>query len=56
VAAKVDWLARGLPREGDKAGERRAIDDVVTAGPALKTAVVTTPEGVLLGVVRRADL
>ncbi len=132
VPGKVDWLARGLPREGDKAGERRAIDvvrdDVVTArldervgdvrqrveasdygfglvvgesatllgrlrratlegdpnaraepvmepGPStvradtaidvlrerlasrgLSTAVVTTPEGVLLGIVRRADL
>ncbi len=132
VPGKVDWLARGLPREGTKAGERRAIDvardDVVTArldervgdvrqrveashygfafvvgenvtllgrlrraslegdpnaraeavmepGPStvradtaidvlrerlasrgLSTAVVTTPEGVLLGVVRRADL
>ena len=132
VPSKVDWLARGLPREGTKAAERRAIDavrdDVVTArlhepvgevrarvaasdygfafvvapgrtllgrlrkaaleadpdalaeelmdaGPStvradtplhelrerlekrdLKTAVVTNPEGVLLGVVRRGDL
>jgi CBS domain-containing protein len=34
VAGKADWLARGLPREGDKATERRALDlaarDVVT--------------------------
>jgi Mg/Co/Ni transporter MgtE len=132
VPGKVDWLARGLPREGTKAGERRAFDavrdDVVTArlhdriddvrprveaspygfafvvtdgrtllgrlrraalegdpgaavedvmepGPStvradmpldrlrerlddkqLTTAVVTTPEGVLLGIVRRDDL
>jgi Mg/Co/Ni transporter MgtE len=31
---KVDWLARGLPREGEKAGETRAfelvVNDVVT--------------------------
>jgi hypothetical protein len=31
---KADWLARGLPREGDKAHEARAVDvvrtDVVT--------------------------
>lgn len=132
VPSKADWLARGLPRQGTKAAERRAIDairdDVVTArldepvgevrarvdasdygfafvvapdrtllgrlrkaalegepdalaeelmegGPStvradtpidklrerlekrdLKTAVVTDPEGVLLGVVRRRDL
>jgi hypothetical protein len=34
VAGKADWLARGLPREGEKATERRALDiaadDVVT--------------------------
>lgn len=34
MPGKVDWLARGLPREGDKASEVRAIDvardDVVT--------------------------
>lgn len=132
VPGKVDWLARGLPREGEKANERRAFDvvrkDVATARPderiaeirprveaspygfafvvseggtlfgrlrkatlqadadalaeevmepgpstvradtpllklrdrldnrGLTTAVVTTPEGVLLGVVRRDDL
>ena len=132
VPGKVDWVARGLPREGTKAGERRAgdvaHDDAVTCtlnariadvrprveespygfalvtspggtllgrlrgaaleaaadataedamepGPStirasmalgdlrdrldrrnLKTAVVTTPEGLLLGVVRRVDL
>src|SRR4051794_30716935 len=36
VAGKADWLARGLPREGRKAIEPRAIDvvrdDVVTCG------------------------
>jgi Mg/Co/Ni transporter MgtE len=34
MPGKVDWLARGLPREGENAGEQRAIDlavdDVVT--------------------------
>ena len=132
VPGKVDWLSRGLPREGAKATERRAGDailhEVVTArledrvgdvradveaspygfalvlseggvllgrlrraafegdldqaasavmeaGPStvradtpidelrarleardLRTAVVTTPDGVLVGVVRRQDL
>jgi hypothetical protein len=132
LSGKVDWLARGLAREGEKAIEPRAIDaargDVVTARPderigdigprveaspygfgfvvsdggtllgrlrkatlegdpdaraedvmepgpstvradtpadklrdrldkrGLKTAVVTTPEGVLIGVVHRDDL
>lgn len=132
LPGKVDWLARGLPREGEEAGERRAIDatrddvviarlgdraadvrprveasqygfalvlsrggtllgrlrkttldgaheeavaEVMEAGPStvradtpveklrerldergLKFALVTTPEGLLLGVVRRADL
>src|SRR4051794_22959443 len=36
VTGKADWLARGLPREGNKAAEPRAIDvardDVVTCG------------------------
>jgi CBS domain-containing protein len=36
VAGKADWLAHGLPREGEKAAEPRAIDlavkDVVTCG------------------------
>jgi Mg/Co/Ni transporter MgtE len=132
AAGKADWRARGLPREGEKAGEPLAADfardDVVTCrlkdrmgevrervraspygfafvvsagglvlgrlrraalegdpgataeqvmepGPRtvradtapaellqrlasqdLRTAVLTTPEGVLLGIVRRADL
>jgi len=132
VPGKVDWLARGLPRQGAKATEKRAVDvvrhDVVTVrlnqrmadvrprvgaspygfalvvaqdgtvlgrlrkaalhgepgarveevmepGPAtvradtslntlrerlderdLTTAVVTTPEGVLMGMIRRKDL
>ncbi|MFL5908866.1 MAG: rhodanese-like domain-containing protein [Solirubrobacterales bacterium] len=131
-ASKVDYLARGLPREGEKADERRAGDvlrddvvrcgladpvdevrerieaspygfallvsedqvvlgrvrrsaldetreataeQVMEAGPStiraseepdalrerledrdLNAAVVTTPDGVLLGIVRRADL
>src|SRR5258705_13783871 len=29
MPGKVDWLARGLPREGEEAGERRAVDLVV---------------------------
>jgi rhodanese-related sulfurtransferase len=49
AASKVDYLARGLPREGEKADERRAVD-------ALRCAVVSTPDGVLLGVVRTVDL
>ena len=36
TAGEADWLARGLPRDGEKAGERRAfdlvVDDVVTCG------------------------
>jgi CBS domain len=122
VPGKVDWIARGLPTEGEKADAPRvgrlARDDVATCGldePAervrelidaspygfclvlaedgtllgrirkstlemepgpstvrydlgvdelrerldekdLRTAIVTTPEGKLVGVVRRADL
>jgi Mg/Co/Ni transporter MgtE len=44
TAGKVDWLARGLPREGGKAGERRAldlvVDDVVTCPPDARIADV----------------
>jgi CBS domain-containing protein len=36
MPGKADWLARGLPREGENAAERRAfdliVDDVVTCG------------------------
>jgi CBS domain-containing protein len=36
TSGKADWLARGLPREGERARERRAFellaDDVVTCG------------------------
>jgi CBS domain-containing protein len=132
VAGKADWLARGFPREGEKANEPRAAEavrddvttcalgdrmvdvrprveaspygfafvvseggtllgrlrraacegdpaaraeDVMEPGPStvradtaldgllerlverdLRTAVVTTPEGKLLGIVRRRDL
>lgn len=132
AAGKVDYLARGLPTEGEKAGERRAVDvlrddvarcrladpveevrarieaspygfaivvdedetvlgrvrgsalgdaagvtaeQMMEAGPStvradvrtdalrermeargFRTALVTTPDGTLLGVVRRADL
>jgi hypothetical protein len=42
VPGKVDWLARGLPREGEKAGETRAfelvVDDVVTCAPVNESA------------------
>jgi Mg/Co/Ni transporter MgtE len=44
AAGKADWLARGLPREGRKAAESRAIDvvrdDVVTCGPADRIGAV----------------
>jgi CBS domain-containing protein len=74
VAGKADWLARGLPREGEKAGEPRAIDlvveDVVTCGldepvRAVLTRVapsrygfafVVSDGGVLLGRLRRSAL
>lgn len=74
VAGKVDWLARGLPTEGEKAAERRAlalaVDDVVTcpldarianvrervAGSRYGFALVVAPGRVLLGRVRRAAL
>jgi Mg/Co/Ni transporter MgtE len=45
MAGKVDWLARGLPREGEKAAERRAIDLVVDD-------VVTSPLDALVADVR----
>jgi CBS domain-containing protein len=67
MPGKVDWMARGLPMEGAKADESRALDlarhDVVTCrldetiadvGAAVEAspygfAFVTTGEGVLLG-------
>jgi CBS domain-containing protein len=51
---KVDWMARGLPMEGEKAGEPRAIDiartDVVTCGledtiGAVRDRVADSPYG-----------
>jgi hypothetical protein len=44
VAGKVDWLARGLPREGAKTTELRAVDlardDAVTCGLEDRIGVV----------------
>ncbi len=74
TAGKVDWLAHGLPREGDKADERRAVDlavdDVVTckltdrvsdvaervAASRYGYAFVVSPGPILLGRLRRAAL
>jgi hypothetical protein len=74
MPGKADWLARGLPREGDKASEPRAVDyarrDVVTCGPgdgasALRAAIDASPygfglfldpAGVVLGRLRRSTL
>ncbi len=74
VGGKVDWLARGLPREGEKAGERRAlnlvVDDVVTCqlndrvndvaklvtASRYGFAFVVSLERTLLGRLRRAAL
>ncbi len=74
VPGKVDWLARGLPREGAKATERRAGDailrEVVTArledrvgdvradveASPYGFALVVSEGGVLLGRLRRAAL
>jgi rhodanese-related sulfurtransferase len=72
--SKVDYLARGLPREGEKAAERRAADflrdDVVRCGlgdsienmraeveaSRYGFALVLDESGVLLGRLRRAGL
>ncbi|MGI8427905.1 MAG: CBS domain-containing protein [Solirubrobacteraceae bacterium] len=74
MPGKVDWMARGLPLEGEKAGEPRAIDyvctDMITCGlqdtvgevrarvaqspPGF--AFVLGPGGVLLGRLRKAVL
>jgi CBS-domain-containing membrane protein len=74
MPGKVDWMARALPLEGEKAGEPRAIDlartdvvtcalqdsvasvrDRVTASP-YGFAFVLGPDGVLLGRLRKAAL
>ncbi len=74
MPGKVDWLARGLPREGEKAGEPSALDfardDAVTCSPAVRVAevrdaveaspygfaFVVADGGVLLGRLRGAAL
>ncbi len=74
LPSKVDWLARGLPRDGEKASERRAHDvarqDVVRCLPSDRIsdvrprveaspygfAFVVSPHGILLGRLRRAML
>ena len=74
MPGKADWLARGLPREGTKAHEPRAVDfahqDVVTChlhdrvgavGEQVKAslygfAFVITDGGVLLGRMRKTVL
>ncbi len=74
MPSKVDWMARGLPLEGEKAGEPRAIDvartdvvtcrlqdtigavhDRVTQSP-YGYAFVLGPGGVLIGRLRQASL
>jgi CBS-domain-containing membrane protein len=72
--SKVDWMARGLPLHGEKAGEPRVIDlartDVVTCElqdtvaavhdrvtqTSYGFAFVLGPRGVLLGRLRKAAL
>jgi CBS-domain-containing membrane protein len=74
VPGKVDWLARALPTEGERAADERvadrARDDVVTCGldaPADEMreridgspygfALVTASDGTLLGRLRRSAL
>lgn len=74
MPSKVDWMARGLPMEGEKGGEPRVIDfarnDVVTcrlddtlgdvcdrvAASPHGFAFVTTDEGILLGRLRKDAL
>jgi rhodanese-related sulfurtransferase/CBS domain-containing protein len=74
AASKVDYLARGLPREGEKADERRAVDalreDVVRCGlgddvDEIRALIESSPfgfglvvddDGVLLGRLRRSVL
>jgi predicted transcriptional regulator len=74
MPGKVDWMARGLPMQGEKAGEPRAIDvarqdsitcrlddtmgelrDRVAASP-YGFAFVTTADGILLGRLRKKAL
>jgi CBS domain-containing protein len=73
VPGKADWLARGLPREGEKAGERRAADaaaPIVTCSlsdrvedvraqveeSAFGFALVVAAGGTVLGRLRKAAL
>lgn len=74
LPSKVDWLARGLSREGEKASERRAHDlarqDVATCLPTERIGdvrprveaspygfgFVVSAHGVVLGRLRRATL
>ena len=74
MPGKADGMARGLPVEGEKAGEPRAIDvarqDVITcrlhdtigdvrdrvAASPYGFAFVTTPDGILLGRLRKKAL
>jgi CBS domain-containing protein len=74
VPGKVDWLARGLPTEGERAGETRvgdlARDDVVTCAPGdaaadvarriddspYRFALVVAGDGTLLGRLRRSAI
>ncbi len=74
MPGKVDWMARGLPVEGDKARGSRAIDfardDVTTcrlndkiadvqprvAASPYRFALVTSDDGVVLGRLRNATL
>ena len=74
VPGKVDWLARGLPTEGERADETRvgdlARDDVIKAGLADSAAdlarriddspygfaLVVADDGTLLGRLRRSAI
>jgi CBS domain-containing protein len=74
VPGKVDWLARDLPTEGERAGEKRvgayARDDVVTCGldddvqkvleriedSPYGFALVVGDDGTLLGRLRRSSI
>ena len=74
LPSKVDWMARGLPIEGELADQPRAIDvarhDVVTCRPddtmgavaewvaasPYGFALVTSEDGVILGRLRKAAL